>query len=276
MNSTHHTGSEPEKNDHTQRGAAGAPAPGNDISRHLQNLARNLETEPGIEGILDDIVAAAVRLIPNAVEASISVVRGRRTMESFAASGELPRRVDDLQSEVQEGPCMDAAFDEDIVRVPDVGKESRWPLFAERAWDAGARSMLSFQLFVDGDDLGVLNVYGNTVGAFEDSDEEIALLVASHAAIGFADVQNLSALNASLINRDIVGQAKGILMERYRISSYQAFSLIDAVSTQTSVKLIDVAEHIIAGGTLAIDDTRSLPSSEPTASDTDMTDRPED
>lgn len=228
----------------------GAPAstPTNDVARHLRDLAQDMEAQPGIEEVLDGIVAAAVRLIPNASEASISLVRDRRTMESFSASSELPRSIDNVQSAVQEGPCLDAAFDEPIVRVPDLGKEVRWPLFAERAWDLGARSMLSFQLFVDGDNLGALNVYGNTVGAFEDADEQIGQLVASHAAIAFADAQNLGRLNASLINQEIVGQAKGILMERYKISSAQAFTLIDAVSTKTSMKLIDVAENIVAGG----------------------------
>lgn len=224
--------------------------PGSRIAQQLSELARNLQRESGTEQVLDEIVQTAIRLIPHAAEASITVVKARRNVESSAASGDLPIAVDAIQKSTGQGPCLDAAFREQIVRVPHIGEESRWPKFAERAWDAGARSMLSFQLFVSGDNLGALNVYGNTIGAFTDEDEEIGLLVAAHAAVAFADSQQISQLNAALINRDIIGQAKGILMERYKINAQQAFNLITTASANTNTKLIDIAEHLTTSGAL--------------------------
>lgn len=112
--------------------------------------------------------------------------------------------------------------------------------------------MLSFQLFVAGDNLGALNVYGDTVGVFDEDDEEIGLLLAAHAAVAFADAQEISHLNAALANRDIIGQAKGILMERHKISAHQAFTLITRASTNTNTRLIDIAEHLTTSGELAV------------------------
>lgn len=223
---------------------------GSGLAEQLSELARDLQREPDAEQILDDIVQAAIRLIPHASEASISLVKARRTIDSHAASSDLPRDVDAVQTEVRQGPCLDAAYHEQIVRVPHIGEETRWPKFAQRAWDLGARSMLSFQLFVDGDNLGALNVYGEHAGAFGDEDEEIGQLVAAHAAIAFSDAQHIGQLNAALINRDIIGQAKGILMERYKISAHQAFTLIATASNRTNTKLVDVAEHLTTSGEL--------------------------
>ena len=94
-------------------------------------------------------------------DASVSLISGRRTIDSRAASSELPRRVDALQSETGQGPCLDASYEERVVSVPDLSTDHRWPAFARPAFALGARSMLSFQLFVDGDHLGALNLFGH-------------------------------------------------------------------------------------------------------------------
>jgi hypothetical protein len=111
--------------------------------------------------VLDEVVAAAVALIPGTDEGSISVITGRRYMTSQSPSGELPQRIDVLQVEVGEGPCLDAVFQQQTVRMADMANEQRWPKFARRAAKTGARSMLSFQLYVEGDNLGALNLYSS-------------------------------------------------------------------------------------------------------------------
>ena len=221
-----------------------------DIANQLSDLARTLQAESDTETILEDIVASAIRLIPHAAEASISLVKARKTVESRAASSDLPRDVDAVQSETRQGPCLDAAYDDQIVRVPNLSEESRWPKFSQRAWDLGARSMLSFQLFVEGDNLGALNVYGDDVNVFSEDCEQIGLLVAAHAAVAFADSQEITQLNDALRNRDLIGQAKGILMERHKISAHQAFTLLSTVSSNTNIKLTQIAEHLATSGEL--------------------------
>lgn len=108
--------------------------------------------------MLSGIVEAAMDLIPGTAHASISLVTGRRKIVSEVASGDLPRQVDALQSSTGQGPCLDAAYEERVVRVPDLSQEDRWPEFCRGAVELGARSMLAFQLFVEGDRLGALKI----------------------------------------------------------------------------------------------------------------------
>ncbi|MHA7263295.1 GAF and ANTAR domain-containing protein [Arthrobacter sp. TMN-37] len=223
-----------------------------DLAHQLGTLARQMQKEQDTEAILEDIVRAAIRLIPAVAHGSVSMVRARRSVISRAASGELPRRVDAVQSETGQGPCLDAAYEEQVVRVPDLSTETRWPDFAQRAWDLGARSMLSFQLFVQGDTLGALNLYGAEVGVFDEESEQIGLLVAAHAAVAFADAREISQLNRALVSRDVIGQAKGILMERFKITAPQAFVLLSAVSSTTNTKLQVIAERLASSGDINI------------------------
>lgn len=221
-----------------------------ELAQRLSDLARALQVETDVQGTLEAMVHAALELVPGVVEASISVARRHRGIESRAASGELPRRVDRLQEDTGEGPCMDASYEERIVRVPDFRHEDRWPRFAPAALAAGATSMLAFQLYTDGDVLGALNVYGADFDAFTEESEEIGLLVAAHAAVAFAEAQKVSHLHEALATRDLIGQAKGVLMERFKITPQQAFVILTTASSQTNTKLRDVAEQLAITGVL--------------------------
>ncbi|WP_028271550.1 GAF and ANTAR domain-containing protein [Arthrobacter sp. UNC362MFTsu5.1] len=221
---------------------------GGGLAGRLSELARELQQEQDTEAILAIIVHAARELIPHVTEASVSLVIGRREIQSRAASGELPLRVDALQSESGQGPCLDAAYDQRVVRVPDLSKDMRWPDFAQAAYDIGARSMLSIQLFVEGDKLGALNLYGDEVNVFDEESEQIALLVAAHAAIAFSDAKEIEQLTQALDTRDLIGQAKGILMERFKITPQQAFLVLTKASSESNIKLRDVADHLTSSG----------------------------
>jgi transcriptional regulator with GAF, ATPase, and Fis domain len=220
------------------------------LATQLSELARQLEGEDDTDAVLADIVQAAVTMIPGVEEGSISVVIARKQVRSHAASGELPKIVDGLQDETGEGPCLDAVFEQKTVRVPDMAAEKRWPHFAQRAAQAGALAMLSFQLYVDGDNLGALNLYARTPDAFTDESEQIGLLFASHAAIAYSGVHKQENLQQALDTRDLIGQAKGILMERYKLSGSAAFDLLTRVSNHSNTKLRDVADHLIHQGLL--------------------------
>jgi hypothetical protein len=110
--------------------------------------------------------------------------------------------------------------------------------------------MLSFQLYVEGDNLGALNLYSRRPNAFDDESEHVGLLFASHAAIAFSDARKVEQLQHGLITRDLIGQAKGILMERFKITSAQAFTLLVRVSQHTNRKLRDVAKELANTGQL--------------------------
>ncbi|MUN64917.1 ANTAR domain-containing protein [Kocuria sediminis] len=212
-------------------------------------MARTLQQEQDVEATLAAMAHAALELIPGAAATSISVARAHHTVTSHAASSDLAAVVDRLQEAHGEGPCLDAAYAQTIVRVPDFTHEDRWPSFAPAAAEAGARSMLCFQLYTDESDLGALNVYGAGAEAFTTASEEIGSLVAAHAAVALAEAQHINRLHQALTTRDLIGQAKGILMERFKITDQQAFVVLTTVSSRSNLKLREVAEQLATTGT---------------------------
>jgi putative methionine-R-sulfoxide reductase with GAF domain len=222
----------------------------------MSRVARELQADHGdVDAMLKAITHAAETTIPHAVDCGITYMIGRSKLESRAPTGDLPRSVDALQEEVGEGPCLDAVWEQYVVRVDDVAAEQRWPRFAERAADLGVGSMMCFQLFVQGDHMGAMNVYARTPGAFDD-DQEIGLMLASHAAIALSGAEHEEHLRAGMSNRDVIGQAKGILMERFKFTADQAFGVLVRTSSLTNRKLSDIAEELTATGQLP-DRTRS-------------------
>jgi hypothetical protein len=131
-------------------------------------------------------------------------------------SDELAAKVGDIQAATRSGPCVETPRDEITIRSDDLNTETRWPEFTRQALELGVQSVLSFQLFVEGNNMGALDVYGAEVNAFDAEAENTGLLLASHAAIAMAASRDITNLRAGLQMRDIIGQAKGTLMERYR------------------------------------------------------------
>ena len=222
----------------------------NQLAEDFGELARSLEEHDDPDIMLAEIIAAAVAIVPGVDEGSVSVVTGRRNIGSHAPTGDLPAQVDALQEETQQGPCLDSAYEQLTVRVDNMASETRWPEFARRASQAGAASMLSLQLYVEGDNLGALNLYSRTPHAFDDESEQVGLLFASHAAVAFAGVRKEAQLAQAVVSRDLIGQAKGILMERYKISPERAFLLLTRVSQDSNRKLHDIATELVRHGTV--------------------------
>ena len=214
-------------------------------------VARQLQEEHGdVEATLQAITAAAVSTVPGADECSISYVIARRQVEPRAATGELPRFLDKLQQELGQGPCLDAIWDNTVVRVEDMGADGRWPAFTARATEQGIRSMLCFQLFVGGDQLGAMNLYSRQSHAFDGESEGVGQMFAGHAAVALAGAEHEEQLRAGMTSRDLIGQAKGILMERFRLTAHQAFDVLSRVSQEMNRKLVDVAAELTETGAL--------------------------
>jgi hypothetical protein len=218
-------------------------------------FARSAEQQADPHLTLVEIVRAAVELVPGCDEGSISIVLGRRTVTSEAASSELPRVVDALQ-EKYGGPCLDSAYEQLTVRVSDMATETRWPEFTAAALEAGAAGMLSFQLYVEGDNLGALNLFSRRAGAFNDASEHVGLLFAAHAAVAYAGSQQKAKMAQTVATRQLIGQAQGILIERYKITAEQSFAMLVRASQHSNMKLRDVAARLLHSGEV---DVRSAP-----------------
>jgi transcriptional regulator with GAF, ATPase, and Fis domain len=211
-----------------------------------------------LQETLQGIVAAAVDNVPGAQYAGISEVQGGREIGTPAWTDALVRATDAAQYETGQGPCVKSIAAEQTVRISDMASDDRWPAFAKRAAQLGVGSMLSFQLYVVGDNLGALNLYNHEPDAFDDESEHVGLLFASHAAVAMAGAQRNERLNRAIGTRDLIGQAKGILMERHKLTAEQAFTLLVRTSQATHIKLRDIAEQLATVGVLPIPDDEVL------------------
>jgi GAF domain-containing protein len=216
----------------------------------LDRLARALHVPGGaLQPTLDAIVHTAVGTVSPADHAGLLVlVKGR--VEPTAVTGEPPRVLDEFQQRRRTGPCVDAAAEQVVIRIEDCASEPRWPQFAELACSLGTASMLCVPLSVDRTRLGTLSLYASRPGAFDEIHLRIAELYATHAALALADANRTEQLSAALHNRDTIGQAKGILMERHRLTAEAAFDLLSAASQASNRKLIVIASHLVDTGEL--------------------------
>jgi GAF domain-containing protein len=218
------------------------------LARRLAEAARSLQRQTSPQQVMDGVVHLARDMVPGAEEATITMVRKDRHCYSAAATSTLASDFDVWQDQTGEGPCLDVIWQQQTMRVDDLASDPRWPVLGPRAAARGVRSMLCLQLFVHRDTLGALDLLGLAPSAFTDESEHVGLLLASHAAIAAADAHHFENVTSALVNRDVIGQAKGILMERFKITSDQAFAVLAKVSQDTNRKVSAVAEDLALTG----------------------------
>ena len=219
-----------------------------ELARRLAEAARSLQRQTSPQQVMDGVVHLASAMVPGADEATITMVRKDRHCYSAAATSAWASDFDVLQDETGEGPCLDAIWQQETVRVNDLSTDPRWPVLGPRAEERGVGSMLCLQLFVHRDTLGALDLLAHATSAFTDESEHIGLLLASHAAIAAADAHHFEHVTSALVNRDVIGQAKGILMERERVTANDAFDMLRRASQHLNRKLRDLAEDIATTG----------------------------
>jgi GAF domain-containing protein len=194
--------------------------------------------------LLETIVGASVSIVPGARWAGISQVDGREIIPRVATDP-LVAELDALQRRENEGPCLSALREHQTVRIDNTTADERWPNYACAAAERGVRSMLSFRLFMERHTLGSLNLYGDRENAFNDESEAIGSIIAQHAAVAIIGSAAESQFQTALAGRDVIGQAKGILMHRDDLTGLQAFALLTRVSQDTNTKLLDVAKFLV-------------------------------
>ena len=217
------------------------------LAGELAAAARSMQAESDTQHMLDRAVELATELIDGCDYAGVSIVHRKAPIETAAASDPVAVRGDELQYSVQEGPCLDAIWNQETVHSPDLAADQRWPRWGPQvATELGVASMLCFQLFTNKDTLGALNLYSTKPNAFDEDDINAGLLLAAHSAVALAESQNAAHLRTAATNRTIIGQAQGILMERFALTSDRAFLVLRRVSQDRNVRLHDVASQLVA------------------------------
>lgn len=216
----------------------------------LEGLARALHLKNAeLQPTLDAIVSTAVHTIAAAQYAGLILLVDGRLIPQ-ATTDQEPHELDLLQRDLGIGPCIAAAREQSVVRLDDTRSDGRWPAFADRAAELGVASMLCVPLWVDASRLGTLSLYSDRPTAFSEYDLQLACLYATHAALALADAQRAAKLQTAVRNRDVIGQAKGILMERFRLTPDGAFQRLSVASQSANLKLLTVAEHLVDTGEL--------------------------
>ncbi|WP_055474501.1 GAF and ANTAR domain-containing protein [Gordonia sp. HS-NH1] len=216
-----------------------------DVHRKIAELARELHGDDSDEQVAKTIVENALVDIPGVEYAGLTVATRRRSIESFGSTHDVADVHDRIQAELGEGPCISAAIGDRIVRVDDLEKETRWPGYLRRALaETPIRSVLSFQLFADTTAIGALNLFAGRPRAFDLHAEDIGVVFATHAALAWNKVKKDNQFHSALANRDVIGQAKGMLMERFDIDAVAAFDLLKQLSQESNTKLVEVARLV--------------------------------
>ena len=213
----------------------------------LAETARRIHTPQSLDATLSSVAQAARVSIPGFDHAGITTVDGRGRIRTRAASDDLVRRLDDLQYELMQGPCVDALHETPVVAVPHIADDPRWPEYIARAVPAtGLKSQLGIRLFLDDEGtLGGLNLYSTTTEEIDPDAVSVAELFAVHAAVALGNAKQVTELNTALQTRKVIGQALGILMERYRMDEDRAFALLVRTSSHENVKLHTLAQHLV-------------------------------
>jgi GAF domain-containing protein len=205
-------------------------------------IASELAQQPDVDQTLNGITRLAQESLA-CDYAGIHLVRGRH-IDTAAATDPIIEKADRLQSDLGEGPCLSAIWDHGVYVVHDTAADERWPRFAPMAAELGLHSVLSVQLATGDGELGALNLYSREVRRFEPDDVAEAVVFAQHASLALSSARRESNLVAALDSRHLIGQAQGILMERFDLDAAQAFAVLRRYSQDNNVKVRDVAAEL--------------------------------
>ena len=232
------------------------PAAPADATQALERLGRLSLRDQSMEGLLLTVSRMATAVLPGAAEASVCLlIAGRPTTPVF--TGQLAMDLDESQFGHGHGPCLHAAGSGEMVLVTDARTETRWTDYMRSAVERGSLSSLSVPLPVREGVSGALNIYGREANAFDEQSRSVAARFAPYAAVAAGNLFEYQTarelaenLQRALESRAVIDQAKGILMERHKLTADQAFQLLAHVSMRANIKVRTVAEHLVRTGDL--------------------------
>ncbi|WP_448620652.1 ANTAR domain-containing response regulator [Geodermatophilus sp. URMC 65] len=221
----------------------------------LDELGRLLLAEHTQPSVLRRIVDLVAQAMPAGSEVSITLVRGEHPTTA-AFTGRLAEDLDETQYERGYGPCLEAAVGGQVTEIADARTEDRWPDFVPVFLDRGGLSALAAPVPAAHLSAG-LNVYARTARAFTDDDRSALVAFAAYAGAVLTNMDALlnardlaENLQRAMEFRSVIEQAKGILIERHRLTAEQAFRLLVESSMHANRKVRDVALDLVLTGEL--------------------------
>lgn len=225
---------------------ANGPDEREDAHLRIAELVRGLYHRPDVDTVIAELAEHAAIEIPGAQYAGITITRKSKGVETPAATHMYPMLLDKIQQRHQEGPCLTAAWDKKVVYVANLETDDRFPGYRRDALaETPIRSIMAFQLFIEDETMGALNVYSEEADAFGDESRSIGLVFAAHSSVAWNAARRDEQFRQALASRDTIGQAKGMIMERYGVDPVQAFDLLRKLSQDSNVPLIKIATDFV-------------------------------
>lgn len=224
------------------------PLPG---VRPLASALRRLSSGQEVDETLQLAVDLAADVVPGCDGADVMFLGPGGTFTPVSSDA-LAVAIDRVQGEVGEGPCISAARGQAVVVANELLQDTRWPAFSKGVAGLGVHSMVSYQLFLPhrDDRFGALNLFGTRADAFDDDAVALGEVFAAHCSAVLAAAIDREGLRAALESRDLIGQAKGILMQRHQLTAADAFDALRRASQARNVKLRDLARSVVESGAL--------------------------
>lgn len=221
------------------------------IAEVLVRMGAVLHNEETIDRILQLVTELTERTVRSACAVSVTLVRDDNP-STPNASETVARELDQVQYDTDDGPCLQALSQRRTINASLGDADGRWPKFTRAADDKGIRSILSVPLVVRDSSLGALNIYSRDHRPFDEVEQTTASLLAQQASAVLANANafaETAALNGQLLDaletRDLIGQAKGILMAREACDAETAFDILRRASQRSNRKLRDLAADLI-------------------------------
>ncbi len=226
--------------------------------RALERLGSLSLRTVSMDELLQTIADLARTVMPGGPEASVTLlVRDRPS--TVASTGQLATDLDERQYDRGHGPCLHAARTGELVEIADARTDGRWPDYLPRAAEHGSLSSLSIPLAIDEDEqvTGALNIYAREPHAFDEDSRTAAVRFGSYATVAAGNLHAYRSardraddLQAALATRGVIDQAKGILMDRHKLTADQAFQVLAQMSMKANRKLHSIADDLVHTGEL--------------------------
>ena len=219
-----------------------------EVARLMRNVQQEEPTD--VDAVLGELTENALESLPGAQYAGITIAFHDGQVRTASAIGDYPRLLDEVQQRHGSGPCLSAAWEQHTIRIDDLAAERhRWPEYCRDAVnETPIRSILAFQLFADHQTMGALNFYAEQPNSFDDDATELGLMLATHVAVAWNMVRRDLQFRSALASRDIIGQAKGMIMERFKVDAVQAFELLKRLSQSSNTALVVIAQQLVGAG----------------------------
>lgn len=223
------------------------PENANTVVAQLTGLIADLDRQGTETNVgLHELIASGARHVAGCQYAGITLADKTKTVSNVAATHRYPMVLDAIQDRYGEGPCLDAVWQHHVMHVEDLNIDQRWPHYQRHALEqTPIRSILSYELFAGAGSMAALNFYSEHPHAFGDESLEIGGVFATHVALAWSMMRRQDQFRSALASRDVIGQAKGVIMERFNLDAVEAFELLARLSQQSNTKLIEIARSLI-------------------------------